>query len=100
MKRRGIVLQNHFAFPRGAERLVVLIAKGLGSLRVTWSSRTRSGQTFKAPVRPGTLGPYLLFPKALVDVAGKPFVVRQLEYLRRQGVVRVVLCLGHLDEQV
>lgn len=39
-------------------------------------------------------------PKALVDVAGRPFVVRQLEYLRSQGVGRVVLCLGYLGEQV
>jgi NDP-sugar pyrophosphorylase family protein len=39
-------------------------------------------------------------PKALVDVAGKPFIVRQLEYLRQQGITRVVLCLAHLGEQV
>ena len=39
-------------------------------------------------------------PKALVDVAGKPFIIRQLEYLRRQGIKRVVLCIGYLGEQV
>jgi len=39
-------------------------------------------------------------PKALIDVAGKPFVVHQLELLRARGVGRVVLCLGHLGEQV
>lgn len=39
-------------------------------------------------------------PKSLVDVAGKPFVVRQLNYLRQQGITRVVLCLGYLGEQV
>jgi NDP-sugar pyrophosphorylase family protein len=39
-------------------------------------------------------------PKALVDVAGKPFVTRQLEYLRQQGITRVVMCLAHLGEQV
>jgi len=39
-------------------------------------------------------------PKALVDVVGKPFVVRQLDYLRRQGITRVVMCLGYLGEQV
>src|ERR1700730_13672173 len=32
-------------------------------------------------------------PKALVDVAGTPFVLRQLDYLRRQGVGRGVLCV-------
>ena len=39
-------------------------------------------------------------PKSLVDVAGEPFIVRQLDYLRRQGIRRVVLCLGYLGEQV
>lgn len=39
-------------------------------------------------------------PKALVEVAGEPFVVRQLRYLRGQGVNRVVLCVGYLGEQV
>jgi NDP-sugar pyrophosphorylase family protein len=39
-------------------------------------------------------------PKSLVDVAGKPFVIRQLDYLRQQGIARVVLCLGYLGEQV
>jgi MurNAc alpha-1-phosphate uridylyltransferase len=39
-------------------------------------------------------------PKALVDVAGTPFVLRQLDYLRRQGIGRVVLCVGYLWEQI
>ncbi len=39
-------------------------------------------------------------PKALVDVAGKPFIVRQLSYLREQGISRVVLCIGHLGEMI
>jgi MurNAc alpha-1-phosphate uridylyltransferase len=39
-------------------------------------------------------------PKALVDVAGQPFILRQLDYLRRQGVARVVLCVGYLGEQI
>jgi MurNAc alpha-1-phosphate uridylyltransferase len=39
-------------------------------------------------------------PKALVDVAGTPFIVRQLSYLRGQGVSRVVLCVGFLGEQI
>jgi len=32
MKRKGIILHDHFAFLGGAERLVVLLAKGLGPL--------------------------------------------------------------------
>jgi N-acetyl-alpha-D-muramate 1-phosphate uridylyltransferase len=39
-------------------------------------------------------------PKALVEVAGKPFVLRQLDYLRGQGISRVVLCVGFLGEQI
>ena len=39
-------------------------------------------------------------PKSLVDVAGKPFIVRQLDYLQEQGITHVVLCLGYLGEQV
>ena len=39
-------------------------------------------------------------PKALLSVAGKPFIFHQLELLRKQGADRVVLCLGHLAEQV
>jgi MurNAc alpha-1-phosphate uridylyltransferase len=39
-------------------------------------------------------------PKALVEVAGKPFINRQLEYLRAQGITRVVLCLGYMGERI
>ncbi len=39
-------------------------------------------------------------PKSLVDVAGIPFIVRQLDYLGQQGIKDVVLCLGYLGEQV
>ena len=39
-------------------------------------------------------------PKALVEVAGVPFVVRQLRYLQGQGVRRVVLCVSHLGERI
>lgn len=39
-------------------------------------------------------------PKVLLPVAGKPFLAHQLELLRRQGIRRVVLCLGHLGEMV
>lgn len=39
-------------------------------------------------------------PKSLVDVGGSPFIIRQLEYLRFQGITRVTLCLGYLGDQV
>ncbi len=39
-------------------------------------------------------------PKALIEVAGRPFIDHQLRLLRRHGVRRVVLCVGHLGEQI
>jgi N-acetyl-alpha-D-muramate 1-phosphate uridylyltransferase len=39
-------------------------------------------------------------PKGLVEVDGRPFIDHQLELLRRNGARQVVLCLGHLGEQV
>jgi N-acetyl-alpha-D-muramate 1-phosphate uridylyltransferase len=39
-------------------------------------------------------------PKALVEVAGKPFVVHQIELLRRHGITKVVLCVGYLGEMI
>src|SRR5207249_156434 len=39
-------------------------------------------------------------PKALLPVAGRPFVDHQLDLLRRRGCRRIVLCLGHFGEQV
>lgn len=39
-------------------------------------------------------------PKALVEVAGKPFICRQLDYLRDQGIVRVVMCVGYRGGQI
>ena len=39
-------------------------------------------------------------PKALVPVAGEPFVFHQLRSLARHGAERVVLCVGYLGEQI
>jgi NDP-sugar pyrophosphorylase family protein len=39
-------------------------------------------------------------PKAMLEVAGRPFIDHQLALLRRNGIRRVVLCLGHLADQV
>jgi NDP-sugar pyrophosphorylase family protein len=39
-------------------------------------------------------------PKALIDIAGIPFIVRQLGYLKKQGITKVVLCVGHLGEMI
>jgi NDP-sugar pyrophosphorylase family protein len=39
-------------------------------------------------------------PKALVDIDGKPFIDHQLALLRRNGIRRVVMCLGYRGEMV
>lgn len=39
-------------------------------------------------------------PKALVPVAGKPFIVHQLEYLRAQDIRQVILCTGYRATQI
>lgn len=39
-------------------------------------------------------------PKALIEVAGRPFIDHQLALLRRNDITRVVLCLGYLGDQV
>lgn len=39
-------------------------------------------------------------PKALVDVAGQPFIEHQLALLRAHGYTRVVLCVGYLGEML
>jgi N-acetyl-alpha-D-muramate 1-phosphate uridylyltransferase len=39
-------------------------------------------------------------PKALVEVAGKPFLDHQIELLRRNGLTELVLCVGHLGEMI
>lgn len=39
-------------------------------------------------------------PKVLVPVAGRPFLAHQLALLRREGITRAVLCVGHLGEMV
>jgi NDP-sugar pyrophosphorylase family protein len=39
-------------------------------------------------------------PKALFKVNDRPFIAHQLELVHRNGVRRVVLCTGHLGEQM
>ena len=39
-------------------------------------------------------------PKALVEVAGRPFAEHQLDWLRNQGVNHVVFCVAHLGEMI
>lgn len=42
----------------------------------------------------------LNIPKPMVQISGKPFLHWQLEYLKRQGIRKVLLLISHLGEQV
>jgi NDP-sugar pyrophosphorylase family protein len=39
-------------------------------------------------------------PKSLLPIAGRPFILHQLELLKNNGIDRVVLCVGHMGEQI
>jgi NDP-sugar pyrophosphorylase family protein len=39
-------------------------------------------------------------PKLLVEVAGEPFFSHQLRLLKKNGLTRIVLCVGHLGEMI
>jgi NDP-sugar pyrophosphorylase family protein len=41
-----------------------------------------------------------MIPKALVEVAGRPFVAHQLELFARRGVREAVFCIGHFGEMI
>ena len=47
-------------------------------------------------LRPHTLQ----MPKAMIEVAGEPFIAHQLRLMRREGVAHVALCVGYLGEQI
>lgn len=39
-------------------------------------------------------------PKALLEVAGQPFIFHQLRYLAEQGIENVILCVGYLGNLI
>jgi NDP-sugar pyrophosphorylase family protein len=39
-------------------------------------------------------------PKALVEVAGRPFLEHQLDLLKKNSIAEVILCLGYLGEMI
>jgi NDP-sugar pyrophosphorylase family protein len=39
-------------------------------------------------------------PKSLIPIDGEPFVAHQLRLLERNGIHHVILCVGHLGEQI
>jgi NDP-sugar pyrophosphorylase family protein len=39
-------------------------------------------------------------PKALIEVAGEPFLAHQLRLLKSRGARRAILCVGHLGDRI
>ena len=39
-------------------------------------------------------------PKSLIDINGKPFIERQLDLLKDQGIKKVIISIGHYGEQI
>ena len=39
-------------------------------------------------------------PKAMLEIANKPFIYHQLNLLKKKGVRQVIICLGHLGKMI
>jgi len=39
-------------------------------------------------------------PKAMLEIAGKPFIYWQLRLLKEHGISKVIICAGYLGEQI
>jgi NDP-sugar pyrophosphorylase family protein len=39
-------------------------------------------------------------PKALVEIAGQPFIIHQLELLKKNNIEQVVICIGYRGEMI
>jgi MurNAc alpha-1-phosphate uridylyltransferase len=39
-------------------------------------------------------------PKSMILIEGKPFLEYQLDFLKRGGIADIILCVGHLKEQI
>ena len=39
-------------------------------------------------------------PKALIDIQGEPFIAHQLRLLQKNGIQKVILCVGYLGKQI
>ncbi|MCL4504767.1 MAG: nucleotidyltransferase family protein [Chloroflexi bacterium] len=62
-------------------------------------------QTTQAVILAGGLGTRLRatigdIPKPLAEVNGRPFLAYQLDWLKRQGITHVVLCVGYRHELI
>jgi N-acetyl-alpha-D-muramate 1-phosphate uridylyltransferase len=72
---------------------------------MTNSVRTGSNELMPAVILAGGLATRLrplteTIPKALVEVAGQPFLWHQLQLLKRNSIHHAVLAIGYLGEQI
>lgn len=58
---------------------VVILAGGLGSRLGQWTADR---------------------PKSMVNILSRPFLEYQIELLKENGIRRILLCIGHLGEQI
>ena len=58
---------------------IVMLAGGLG---------TRLGKRYEKT------------PKSMIRILGRPFLQHQIELLKERGIRRILLCTGHLGEQI
>jgi N-acetyl-alpha-D-muramate 1-phosphate uridylyltransferase len=78
---------------------------GLTPMTRAQSASRRPGSPLTVCILAGGLGTRLgevarHTPKALVPVAGQPFILYQLRSLAEQGITNVVLCVGHMGQMI
>jgi len=39
-------------------------------------------------------------PKSLIPIHGEPFIAHQLRLLQQNGIQKIIMCIGHLGEQI
>lgn len=66
---------------------------------------SRSNSSFPLALLAGGMGTRLgpiteTIPKALVEVAGQPFIHHQLRLLKREGLTQVIICAGYKGEAI
>ncbi len=84
--------------PRASKKFA---SASTSTARESWvRARCRPSRSSRAGSRRASATSTKTIPKALVDVAGRPFIAHQLALLCAAGVTRVVLCIAHFAEQI
>src|SRR4030042_4747879 len=80
-------------------------ARSTTEYKVRKTSRSMSPNVIQVAILAGGLATRLgeltrRLPKSLLNLEGKPFIECQLEQFKRQGITDIVICAGHLGEQI